>query len=151
MLTDGKVCPFPKSQMSKIYDRAPRLAALFTAITSMDQVSLMDRLAVMGAGDARQRMAHFMLDIHERLLFTNPDLGRRFRLPLRQLDIAEVLGLTKVYVNRLLKAFTQEGLIEIERPYIRILQPHQMRDMCNFENRYMDFDSSWFPAGRVHS
>ena len=146
MVTDGVVCPFPKDHMTSVYARSPRLAALFMAICGLDQITLKDRLAMMGAGDARQRMAHFLLDTHERLLIANPSLGRRFRLPLRQVDIGEVLGLTKVYVNRLLRAFTEEGLIEIERPYVRILQPDTLREMSDYRNRYEDLDNSWFPT-----
>ncbi|WP_136635672.1 Crp/Fnr family transcriptional regulator [Pseudooceanicola onchidii] len=146
MVTDGVVCPFPKDHVTAVYARSPRLAALFMAISGLDQITLKDRLAMMGAGDARQRMAHFLLDVHERLQITNPNLGRRFRLPLRQVDIAEVLGLTKVYVNRLLRSFTEDGLIEIERPYVRILQPNQLREMVDYQNRYDDLDTSWFPS-----
>ncbi len=146
MVTDGVVCPFPVSLMTEVFGDAPRLAALFMALAGLEQISLRDRLAVMGAGDARQRMAHFLLDIHERLLIANPTLGKRFRLPLRQVDIAEVLGLTKVYVNRLLRSFSDEGLIEIERPYIRILQPGVMRSMSDYENRFEQVDTGWFPV-----
>lgn len=149
MATSGVVCPFPKDHMTAIFARAPRLAALMTAIASLDQIALKDRLSLMGAGTARERMAHFIVDMHERLQLSNPDLGRRFRLPLRQLDIAEVLGLTKVYVNRLLKAFTEEGLIEIQRPYVRILKQDQLRAMSNYVNRHDQVDHSWFPRGSV--
>jgi len=149
MVTDGVVCPFPKGHMTAIFEHSPRLAALFMAFASLDQITLRDRLAMMGAGDARQRMAHFLIDIHERLLLANPGLGKRFRMPLRQVDIAEVLGLTKVYVNRLLRSFSEDGLIEIERPYIRILRPTEMREMSEYENRYEQLDSAWFPARRT--
>lgn len=149
MVTDGVICPFPKDHMTAIYSRSPRLGALFTAISGIDQIALKDQIAIMGGGDARQRMAHFLLDTHERLLITNPSLGRRFRMPLRQVDIAEVLGLTKVYVNRLLRAFTEDGLIEIERPYVRILAPDEMRRITDYRNRYADLDNSWFPVRSV--
>ena len=146
MATAGVVCPFPKTHLTAVYDKAPRLAALFGAISGMDQVTVTDRLALMGAGNAREQMAHFLLDLHERLLITNPDLGRRYRLPLRQVDIGEVLGLTKVYVNRLLKSFVSDGLIEIQRPYVRILKPEALRDMSGYVNRYDQMDHSWFPS-----
>ncbi|EAQ01069.1 Transcriptional regulator, CRP/FNR family protein [Pseudooceanicola batsensis HTCC2597] len=146
MVTQGCICPFPKDHITGIYARVPRLAALLTAVASVDQVALKDRLFMMGSGTARERMAHFLLDLHERLLLSNPDMGRRFRLPLRQVDIAEVLGLTKVYVNRLLKAFTEEGLIEIQRPYVRILRPAELKSMSNYVNRYEQIDQSWFPS-----
>lgn len=149
LLTDGIVCPFPRDHMTTIFARSPRLAALFTSIIGADHIALKDRLVVMGAGDARQRMAHFLTDMHSRLLITNPSLGKRFRLPLRQVDIAEVLGLTKVYVNRLLKGFVKEELIEIERPYVRILQPEVLKDISGYENRYADMDESWFPRRSV--
>lgn len=148
MVTSGAVCPFPKDHVTALYTRAPRVAALLTAIASLDQIALKDRLAMMGAGTARERMAHFLLDVHERLLLANPDLGKRFRLPMRQVDMAEVLGLTKVYVNRLLRAFTEEKLIEIQRPYVRILQPAELRRIAQYENRYDEIDCSWFPSDR---
>lgn len=151
MVTDGIVCPFAKKEITEVFERAPRLAALFAAISGLDHISMSDRLAMMGAGDARQRMAHFLVDIHERLLIANPSLGKRFRLPLRQVDIAEVLGLTKVYVNRLLKAFSDERLIEIERPYVRILEPAEMRRISGYHNRYEDLDNSWFPPRRLRN
>jgi CRP/FNR family transcriptional regulator len=147
MVTEGVVCPFPKDHMTGVYQKAPRLAALFTAISSLDHVSMADRLALMGSATARERMAHFLVDLHERLLTVNPDIGRRFRLPLRQVDIGEVLGLTKVYVNRLLKAFTDENLIDIQRPYVRLLQPEVLKEEAGYLNRHDMLDHSWFPNG----
>ncbi|WP_407493448.1 Crp/Fnr family transcriptional regulator [Pseudooceanicola sp. MF1-13] len=145
MATEGVVCPFPKDHMTAVYHKAPRLSALFTAITGLDSVTMGDRLALMGSGTARERMAHFLVDLHERLLVVNPDIGRRFRLPLRQVDIGEVLGLTKVYVNRMLKAFTDEHLIEIQRPYVRLLQPDVLKEIAGYTNRHDLIDHSWFP------
>ena len=57
MVTSGAVCPFPKDHVTALYTRAPRVAALLTAIASLDQIALKDRLAMMGAGTARERMA----------------------------------------------------------------------------------------------
>lgn len=146
MATEGVICPFPKDHMTAVYHKAPRLAALFTAITGLEGVTMADRLALMGAGTARERMAHFLVDLHERLLLVNPDIGRRYRLPLRQVDIGEVLGLTKVYVNRLLKAFSDEGLIEIQRPYVRLLKPEVLKEIAGYTNRHELIDQSWFPS-----
>lgn len=151
MATPGVVCPFPKAHMTAIFDKAPRLAALFAGIAALDQVAMMDRLALMGAGDARERMAYFLIDLHERLLITNPDLGRRYRLPLRQVDIGQVLGLTKVYVNRLLKSFVEEGLIEVQRPYIRMLKPDVLKSMAGYQHRSHKIDQSWFPTAERYS
>ncbi|MGI3171506.1 Crp/Fnr family transcriptional regulator [Pseudooceanicola sp. C21-150M6] len=149
MVTEGVVCPFPRHHLQEIFEDTPRLAALLMTISSLDQVSLKDRLAMLGVGTARERMAHFLLDIHSRLLLSNPDMGRRFKLPFRQVDIGECLGLTKVYVNRLLKQMTEEGLIAIDRPYVKLLDLDRLRRIADYDNRYEELDLSWFPAPEV--
>ncbi|RVV98457.1 Crp/Fnr family transcriptional regulator [Mesobaculum littorinae] len=144
-MTECVVCPMPLDRMSDIYLHEPRLAALLTAIVSLDQIALRERLALMALGTARERLANLLVDLHARLMVANPDIGRRFRLPLRQTDLAEALGLSPVYVSRLLSDFVTEGLIEIDRPYIRLLDRAQLDVLARYVNRYDELDMTWFP------
>ncbi|RVV98981.1 Crp/Fnr family transcriptional regulator [Mesobaculum littorinae] len=145
MLTEGHLCRFPHRRITDILTDLPRLGALFQAIISLDQTALRDRLAVQTLGSARARLAFFLVDLHARLLRANPDMGRRYRLPMRQSDIGNAVGLTTVYVNRLLKEFEAEGLIDRQRPYIRLLNQPALAEMCGHVNRFDNMDTSWFP------
>ncbi|MGR3485546.1 MAG: Crp/Fnr family transcriptional regulator [Paracoccaceae bacterium] len=145
MQTEGVICPFPRVDISHIYTQLPRLAALLTSLGCVETVALRDRMTTVTTSPARARLAFFLCDLHRRLEMAMPGLGRRFRMPLRQADIAEALGLTPVYVNKLLRQLTEEGLIQVERPYVRLLDAPGLRAMGGYVDRWSTLDTSWLP------
>jgi len=146
---DVCICPFPKTALDEVFATSPRLAALFYALSARDQVIYLDMLRAMGRMNARERMAHFLLDLLARLRVTNSMLTDTFRLPLTQSEIGDALGLTSVYVSKTLTAMEQIGDIKRVGVMIRIVEEARLAEACDFEDRYREMNTSWFPAETV--
>lgn len=143
--TDCRLCPFPKSEMDTVFRRSPRLAALFFSFAVLDQLVLLDRIRVLGRMSARERIAHFLLEIQSRLRIADQRMDRTFPLPLTQGQIADALGLTNVYVSKSLARLRQDGLISAANGSVTIEDERALRDICDFEDRFRELDVSWFP------
>ena len=145
MQTDGMICPFPRGGLAELMRELPRLSALLTGLSSLDQIALRDQCAALGLMTAEDRLIQFLLQLRARLAVADVGLGNRFHLPFSQAEIGEAVGMTSVYVNKLLRKLSDEGRLKIERPYIRLLDPEGMRTQVGFTDRFTSLDQRWFP------
>ena len=145
MQTEGVVCPFPRAGLPEMLTKAPRLSALLNALSSIDQIALRDQCAALGLMTAEDRLIHWLLHLHARLGVANEGRDGRFRLPFSQAEIGEAVGMTAVYVNKLLKKLGAEGRIRVERPYIHLLEIQDLVNQVDFADVFSDLDRSWFP------
>lgn len=145
MQTDGVICPFPRSGLAALFSDYPRLGALLTAVGSLDQIALRHHASSLGAMDATGKLKFWLLQLRSRLEVANVGLGNRFQVPFSQVEIGQAVGLTSIYVNKLLRRFVENDEIEIERPYVRLLKRERWEADCEFVNAFVDMDTSWFP------
>ena len=90
----------------------PGLVKAFTAVARLEDKMLLDQILRLGRQTAYERVAHFLLEIEERLSAVGLSERRRFPLPLTQEILADALGLSVVHVNRTLQQLRRDGLIE---------------------------------------
>lgn len=117
-ITDVRVASVSFKTLSALFRRFPRLAALFTFSVQVERLALMDALAVLGRGSAKERLARLLLDFHDRLLPLGAVTDDAFNLPLTQTVIGDLVGLTSVHVNRELRELSERGLIARRGPRI---------------------------------
>lgn len=151
MQTDGTICPFPRKALTPLISDYPRLAALLIAVGSLDQVALRHHASCLGSMDAAKRLKFFLLQLRSRLEVANVGLGNRFQVPFSQVEIGQNVGLTSIYINKLLKQFREAGEIEIDRPYVRLLAREKWESDVEFTNTFRDMDTSWFPAPKENA
>ena len=145
MHTEGVVCPFPREALPELMARAPRLSALLNALASLDQIALRDHCAALGLMTAEDRLIQWLLQLRARLAVADEGIGNRFRLPFSQAEIGEAVGMTPVYVNKLLRKLSEEGRIRVERPYMVLLDREGLQNQVNFSDVFGELDLSWFP------
>lgn len=145
MQTDGRICPFPRKGMAEMFAEAPRVAALLLALGSIDQLALREEAKALGRMTAEERMIQYLLTFRERLAVADVGLGNRFHLPFNQAEIGDALGLTSVYVNRVIRKLTEDGRIQFERPYVRLLDRPWLEAQIGYQSPYDRLDTSWFP------
>ena len=143
--SDVTICPFPRSRLDDVLRASPRLAALLFTIAVRDQVVFIDTLRAMGRMSARERIAHFLLDILARLRITKGRHITGFNLPLSQTEIGDVIGLTNVYVSKTLGRLEEAGRIRRDNNAVEILEEKELTAMADFTDRYATLDTSWFP------
>lgn len=139
------LCPFPKTRLDAILANSPQLTALLFTLALREQVILIDLIRAMGRMSARERIAFMLLDLVSRLRITNKKMTDTFRLPLRQGEIGDVLGLTNVYVSKTFMALEEEGYLSRQDGMVTLRKEAALKAMCDYFNRYDDMDTSWFP------
>ncbi|KZX93764.1 MULTISPECIES: Crp/Fnr family transcriptional regulator [unclassified Sulfitobacter] len=145
MQTDGVLCPFPRSGLAEMLQDFPRLSALMLAISALDQVALREHAVTLAAMDAEGRLKHFLLQLRARLHVANVGLGNRIRVPFSQAELGELVGLTPIYVNRLLRRWVETGELSIDRPYFRLQNREKWEKELGFISPFDNMDTSWFP------
>lgn len=140
-----EICPFPKQHLDKVFRECPRVTALLFAMGMLENVVLVDRLKSIGRMEARDRVAHFLLQIQARLRLTNRRIKNSFTLPLSQELIGDALGLSSIHVNRTFRRLEEEGFVEREKQTITLLREEKLSEMVDFNNRYYKIETDWFP------
>ena len=85
-------------------------------------------LVTLGRKTALERLAHLLLELFERMRRSGLAYGQQCALPLTQMDIADLTGLTPVHVNRTLQAMRAKGLVELQAKWLRIPDLHALRE-----------------------
>jgi len=145
-VTNAVLCPFPKSGLEPIFTTSPRVMALLFAMTVRETNALTDRIRAIGRFSAYERLCHLLLEIRERLSVMDERARREYRMSLTQTDLADLLGLTNVYVSKTLTPIEKDGLIRRQGSRLQILKPEMMREICEYR-RPSELDVSWLPTG----
>lgn len=87
------------------------------------------------------RIAHLLCEIHFRLAITGTGLLAD-KLPLTQEQLADLLGLSPVHVNRCLKALELRGAIVRQGRSVRIRDLGALRSIAEFTDLYLHSDDS---------
>lgn len=139
-LTDVELVPVSREAFEHLQRRSPRLASIIFIRAFQTQVILREWELNLGRRDAFARLVHLLLELHRRLR----DLGMakqcRYGLPLTQEELADCLGLTPVYVNRMLKRAREEGLAHFEDRTIVFDDLDRMRQIAGFNAYYLQPD-----------
>tara|TARA_R100001440_G_scaffold72398_1_gene96153 strand:+ start:21664 stop:22464 length:801 start_codon:yes stop_codon:yes gene_type:complete len=137
LLTDAQLCAFPKTRLTEVFSESLLLSTIFFIITSVDQAILLERLVNLGRRSARQKLAHFLLEISTRLYKTNADIDNPLKLPLSQTLLADALGLSAVHVNRTFKALKEEHLISATNGSVQLLDIAGLKEAAGFDPEYL--------------
>jgi len=146
-VTEATLCPFPKERVATLIRESPRLTALFFTLAMRDKVALRDTIRMLGRMQAEDRLAHFLLDVQARLRIGSDDPVTRFRMPMSQTMIADVLGISFVSVNRAFRDLEQGGDIARHGREVEIVAEAAMAERGDFHDRYDRIDTAWFPEG----
>lgn len=110
----------------------PALARALAAMECLEEALLLDHVARLGRLTAYERVAHFLLELQQRLEIAGLGDKQRFPLPLTQEILADALGLSIVHVNRTLQQLRRGGLIELRSGVAILLQPEALAKICDY-------------------
>jgi CRP-like cAMP-binding protein len=136
-LTHVTLSPIPLPRFLGLFDSHPNLAANLFWRFSCESTMLAERLIAIGRRPARERVAHFLLEMLARLQAVGLADERSYRLPLTQEMIGDALGLSIPYLNRVLHDLRDEGLARIKGQFVFIDAPDQLAALADFEHGYL--------------
>ncbi|KQM19449.1 Crp/Fnr family transcriptional regulator [Novosphingobium sp. Leaf2] len=85
-----------------------------------------DWIVGLGRKSATERVGSLLAELHRRLHDVGRAIGGRCTIPLTQQDIADVVGLTPVHVNRVLGDLRQRGLVQFSGKTLIVPEPEQL-------------------------
>ena len=80
------------------------------------------------------------LNLGQRLRTVGLASNGRCEFPLTQNDLGDATGLTPVHVNRTLQELRRDGLIELERRHLHILDIERLKSVSMFNPNYLHLD-----------
>jgi CRP-like cAMP-binding protein len=133
----------PVSSFAKLFMSSPRHAAAMFLAAQKERVMLMDRLTSVARTNAMQRLAAFLLHVHDRLAIINEEANPLIELPLSQEELADVLGITPVHANRTMAQLDTTGLVERRGRRITIKDLPALRSLGASPDRKYECDPEW--------
>jgi CRP-like cAMP-binding protein len=150
-LTDAELCPFPQERLGLVFAQSSQLANLFFVISAADQAILLQRMINLGRRNALKKLAHFLVEMCERLKRTCVEVDDGFHLPLPQTVLGDTLGLSAVHVNRTCKTLREMGLIGRGHHAIDVLDLNGLKELADFDPAYLEQDLSLPLFGRTEA
>ncbi|HEY0130877.1 MAG TPA: Crp/Fnr family transcriptional regulator [Allosphingosinicella sp.] len=117
--------------------------------TMTDLAVLRERLVDLGRREARERIAHLIYEMLIRYRIVGETSDDVMPWPITQDELADATGLTPVHVNRTLKQLREEGLIEVTRRELTVLEPDRLREVAQFNPNYLHLIRTEKGEGRV--
>ncbi len=109
----------------------PGLALALQQMEHEIQTRLIDQIMRTGRMLAHERMAHLALELYRRLDRVGLSVGNGFQMPLTQDQIADVLGMSTVHVNRTLQQLRRDRLLRTASGRWEILDMDRLAEMAS--------------------
>jgi CRP-like cAMP-binding protein len=126
----------------------PRIRAALWWSARQEDAMLRERIVALGRRNARERVAYLLCELVWRQRAIGTSEGHAIRLPLTQTDLADALGLTPIYVNRILQAFRREQLITLRHRRLTLCDVARLQTISELTPDYLQLGST--PSEVMH-
>lgn len=106
-----------------------------------------ERIVSLGRRTASERLAHLLCELWARLNLVGLTDNAAYDLPLTQIELGDLLGLSSVHVNRLLQELRKAGLISLRGRRLVIHDLKEMRELSFFDDSYLQLQDHSRIAG----
>ncbi|GJE52537.1 hypothetical protein GOFOIKOB_5610 [Methylobacterium tardum] len=145
-LTGATVAFLPHTELRALVAAFPTVAAVLWRETLITAATHRAWITGLGRRDAQGRLAHLFCELYARLAAAGLNDGDTIPMPLRQTDIADVLGLTSVHVNRVMRDLRTENLVRLRNRRLEIQDRPALRALAEFNPHYLHL-----PNASAHS
>ena len=119
----------------------PAIAYAFWRDTIADASILAKWISALGRRSAKARMAHLICEMGIRIEQANLGTRNLFRLPATQGQLADVLGVTTVHLNRTFQTLRRDGLLFTDETTIQVPDFDRLRSTAEFDVQYLLLDT----------
>lgn len=139
-LTRAELAIIPRGALQDLATRRPGVGHALLVNILIEASIFREWVLNVGRRDSRARLAHVLCEFASRLDAQGLTEGYGYELPMTQDQLADALGLTPVHVNRTIKRLEADGLITRDRRFIRFPDWKRMRDVADFNSRYLHLE-----------
>lgn len=137
-LTECTIAPIGLEALEDLQRTHPRLAMGIFLFSLREEAILNEWEVNLGQRCAYARIAHLILELDYRLRARKLAAAGAFRFPPTQQDIADSVGLTTPYVNRILGQMREEGSIRLADRRLEILDAPRLEQASGFRASYLE-------------
>ncbi len=98
-------------------------------------------IVAMGRRSKASHLAHILCELYVRLGVVRRTDSWSFHLPLSQSEMADVLGLSLVHMNRVIQTLRRESLISWNNQTITILDWERLKEVAEFDPTYLSLSA----------
>ncbi len=131
-ITDLRLCILPKDRLFELYSAHPSLAFDVTWLAAKEEAIVSELMANVGQQPAFVRMAFIFAHIFHRAERADLTDGNVLTFPLRQEDIADMLGLSMVHTNKTLRRLRATNCIAWTRGHLVIQDIDKLHEISKF-------------------
>lgn len=136
-LTPVEVIMLRPGELRAVMEGEGGRAADVWSLIRREKAILRQQVVRNGRRSAQERLAHLILELHERLRAIGEADDRSFPLPIGQVHIADALGLSYVHVSRVFGALEKSGFLLRRRSEITVLDRPGLERLAGFSPDYL--------------
>jgi CRP-like cAMP-binding protein len=125
--------------LREISEHAPHLTRLLWLDTLVDGAIHRNWIVAMGRRSRASQLAHLICELYVRLKAVHRTDGASFHFPLSQVEMADVLGISAVHMNRVLQRFRKAGVISWVNQTVAIHDWSRLQEIADFDPTYLSF------------
>jgi CRP-like cAMP-binding protein len=139
-LTNCRLVLFKHEQLREVIDQHQHLGRLLWLSTIVDAAVHREWMLSLGRRSASSRLAHLFCELQVRLTAAELAVHGTYELPTTQTELAEILGLTPVHVNRTLKELREAGMLTFKSKTVEVLDWDRLVALAEFDPFYLSMN-----------
>ncbi len=131
-LTDCWLVVFKRARFMEMLRDVPAASALYELGVLGDLERAHDALSNIARRSGAEKVAHLVVQLMDRMIAAGAQDDPR-RLPVTQNHLAAALGITNVYISRVVKSLRAEGLIAWRQNCLHVLDAEALRAVADLD------------------
>lgn len=128
-------------KLKMLTERAPHLTRLLWLDTLIDGAIHREWIVAMGRRSKTSHLAHLICELFVRLRVVNRTDGMSFSLPLSQAEMADVLGLSVVHMNRVIASLRRLEVVAWSNHTVTISDWDRLAGIAEFDPTYLSMNN----------
>lgn len=137
MLTTAEMALVPLAAMEQLTIKRPAVARAVLIDILVEASIGREWLLNIGRRNALARLAHLLCELHDRVSDIASEASEYFEIPLTQEQLADLLGLTPVHINRMVRQLEKMGAIGRPSRSLTILNLSELAKISKFSSAYL--------------
>lgn len=129
-LETSAVCEIPFTRLEELSISIPSLQRHFFQLMSREITNDQQLITMLSKNSAEERVATLIVSISSRNARRKLS-GTHMRLPMSRADIGNYLGLTVETVSRVFSRFQKQGILQVDKKEIAIIDIDKLRELAN--------------------
>lgn len=117
----------------------PELASALMWVNAHEESMLAERIVSLGRRSARARAAHVLCEFVARLEIIDQISFPELAIPISQEDFSDILGISLVHTNKVLRALDRDGVIAFRMGMLMIHDRKALERIAGFDDGYLHF------------